>query len=59
MVRKVEWAEACYLEEGHCPTRHKLIMRAVVRNKIGNTLPVQNAIDVAMGRLVEYFPASL
>lgn len=59
MIRKVEWTEACYRKEGHCPTRNKLMTRAAVRNKTGNTLTVQNAIDAAMGRLVECFPASL
>jgi hypothetical protein len=58
MIRKIEWAEACYRKEGYCPTRNKLMTRAVVRNKTGNTLPVQNAIDAAMRRLVESFPES-
>lgn len=58
MIRKVEWAEACYRKEGHCPTKNKLMTRAVIRNKTGKTLPVQNAINAAMERLVESFPES-
>jgi hypothetical protein len=50
-IRKVKWAENCYREEGHGPTRPQLIRRAVVANKTGRTRTVQSAIDAAMERL--------
>lgn len=55
MIRKVEWAESSYQQEGHCPTRSQLMGRAVVVNRTGKSLPVQNAIDAALGRLREKF----
>jgi hypothetical protein len=53
-IRKVLWAERCYHQEaGRCPTRLQLMVRAVVRNKTGETQSVQDAINAAMERLIE------
>lgn len=53
-IRKVKWAESCFLQEGICPSRRQLMVRAVVRNKTGMSQPVQNAINAAMERLNKY-----
>jgi hypothetical protein len=56
-IRKVVWAERCYHQEaGRCPTRLQLMVRAAIRNKAGNTLIVQSAVNAAMERLSKRFP---
>jgi hypothetical protein len=50
-IRKIAWAAACFRQEGIRPTRYQLIARAVVRNRTGTMLQVQNAIDTALERL--------
>jgi hypothetical protein len=54
-IRKVEWAESCYRKEGTCPTRHQVMVRAVIINKSGGAPVVQNAIDAALERLSKQF----
>lgn len=53
-IRKIEWAENCYEQEGICPTRLQIMVRAVVRNKAGRTLVVQSAVDVALEKLSKF-----
>jgi hypothetical protein len=50
-IRKIEWAESCYVQEGICPTRLQLMVRAVIRNKVGRMPAAQSAVDAAMERL--------
>jgi hypothetical protein len=50
-IRKVKWAEDTFREEGFCPTKHQLIVKAVVRNKSGRMPRVQEEIGLAMARL--------
>lgn len=51
LLRCVEWAEACFCEEGTLPTRHKFEVKARTRTQTGSALQVQRAIDLAMERL--------
>jgi hypothetical protein len=50
-IRKVRWAENQFYQEKICPSRHRLMARATVRNKTGETEPVQSAINEALKRL--------
>jgi hypothetical protein len=54
-IRKVKWAESSYRKEGTCPTRHQIMIRAVIRNKSGGAPVVQSAIDAALERLNKQF----
>lgn len=54
-VRKVRWAERCYEQEGICPTRPQIILRAVIQNKTGRMPSVQSAVDAAVERLRRAF----
>lgn len=50
-IRKIEWAESCYVQEGIYPTRYQFMVRAAILNKTGRTSVVQRAVDVALERL--------
>jgi hypothetical protein len=54
VIRKIEWTENCYRQEGFMPTRLQLMVRAVVRNKTGKTPTVQGAINATMERLSKH-----
>jgi hypothetical protein len=51
LLRRVKWAQECYMLEGMRPTRYQLASRAGTRNKTGRGQHVQCAIDAAMVRL--------
>lgn len=52
MIRKLEWAEACYEQEGVSPTRNQLMRRAIIQNnKSAKMSSVQSAADAAIDRL--------
>lgn len=55
-IRRLRWAEACYKQEGVCPTRAKIIRRAVLQATKSVRAPlVQSAIDDAVERLSKRF----
>jgi hypothetical protein len=54
-IRKLGWAEQCYEQEGICPTRLQIMVRAVIRNKAGMAPIVQSAVDAALERLNNKF----
>lgn len=56
MIRKVEWATEFFIQEGRCPTRLHLMVKASVRNAAGQTPIVQGAINIAMAKLEARFP---
>ena len=49
-VRRVEWAAACYRQEGHCPFRSHLAQRAGVRQSQKHP-EVREAIEQALQML--------
>ncbi len=52
LIRKIKWAENSYREEGICPTRLQLTVRAGTRTSSGASTLVQDAINAAMERLL-------
>jgi hypothetical protein len=54
-IRKIEYVESCYQEEGIYPARYQLIARANLKNAAGRTPRVQNAVTAALGRLSKRF----
>jgi Tn7-like transposition protein D/TniQ protein len=54
-MRKIENAESCYRKEGICPARYQLIHRANLKNAVGRTTQIQNAVTAALGRLSKRF----
>lgn len=54
-IRKIQWAERCYQQEGFCPTRPQIMRRAVIQNNSGRMPVVQSAVDAAMERLKKQF----
>jgi hypothetical protein len=51
MIRKVEWATEFFIQEGKCPTRLQLMVKASVRNAAGWTPIVQDALNIAEAKL--------
>jgi hypothetical protein len=54
-IRRVEWAKNHFSQESICPTRHKFIVKANLRNGMGKTLQVQRAITAAIEKLRKQF----